>query len=152
MLPSLSQALPAGVFELQIHSFGPGPGPGTPRSPCNARGPCRLFFRVCLKPGISQEATESLCALGAALSTSGPVYTEHPGEPAAALPLPDGLVRVPFRDAWPVSPTSTSLCSPAPDTIPCLNCPLPEKPTFPDPSAILYWASHLFMVLLVGLG
>ncbi|NP_446118.2 delta-like protein 3 precursor [Rattus norvegicus] len=97
----LPQALPAGVFELQIHSFGPGPGPGTPRSPCNARGPCRLFFRVCLKPGVSQEAAESLCALGAALSTSGPVYTEQPGVPAAALSLPDGLVRVPFRDAWP---------------------------------------------------
>ncbi|XP_027286292.1 delta-like protein 3 isoform X2 [Cricetulus griseus] len=97
----LPQALPAGVFELQILSFGPGPGPGAPRSPCNARGPCRLFFRVCLKPGVSQEAAESLCALGAALSTRGPVYTEQPGAPAAALPLPDGLVRVPFRDAWP---------------------------------------------------
>ncbi|MEJ1274829.1 translocase of inner mitochondrial membrane 50 [Cricetulus griseus] len=97
----LEQALPAGVFELQILSFGPGPGPGAPRSPCNARGPCRLFFRVCLKPGVSQEAAESLCALGAALSTRGPVYTEQPGAPAAALPLPDGLVRVPFRDAWP---------------------------------------------------
>nr|AAC40171.1 Delta-like 3 pudgy truncated form [Mus musculus] len=88
----LPQALPAGVFELQIHSFGPGPGLGTPRSPCNARGPCRLFFRVCLKPGVSQEATESLCALGAALSTSVPVYTEHPGESAAALPLPASYV------------------------------------------------------------
>ncbi|XP_076399123.1 delta-like protein 3 [Peromyscus maniculatus bairdii] len=99
--PSPSQALPAGVFELQILSFGPGPSPGAPRSPCNARGPCRLFFRVCLKPGVSQEAAESLCALGAALSTHGPVYTEQPGAPAAALPLPDGLVRVPFRDAWP---------------------------------------------------
>ncbi|CAO2626220.1 Delta-like protein 3 [Lemmus lemmus] len=97
----ISQALPAGVFELQIVSFGPGPGPGAPRSPCNARGSCRLFFRVCLKPGASQEAAESLCALGAALSTRGPVYTEQPGAPAAALPLPDGLVRVPFRDAWP---------------------------------------------------
>lgn len=126
--PSLSQALPAGVFELQIHSFGPGPGPGTPRSPCNARGPCRLFFRVCLKPGVSQEAAESLCALGAALSTSGPVYTEQPGVPAAALSLPDGLVRVPFRDAWPVSPTSTSFCPPAPgySFFPqSLNSPLP---------------------------
>ncbi|XP_051017996.1 delta-like protein 3 [Acomys russatus] len=97
----LPQALPAGVFELQILSFGPGPGPGTPRSPCDARGPCRLFFRVCLKPGVSQEAAESLCALGAALSTRGPIYTEQPGAPAAALSLPNGFVRVPFRDAWP---------------------------------------------------
>ncbi|KAH0513014.1 Delta-like protein 3 [Microtus ochrogaster] len=97
----IPQALPAGVFELHIISFGPGPGLGAQKSPCNARGPCRLFFRVCLKPGASQETAESLCALGAAPSTRGPVYTEQPGAPAAALPLPDGLVRVPFRDAWP---------------------------------------------------
>lgn len=105
--PSPPQALTAGVFEVQILSFGPGPGPGAPRPPCDARGPCRLFFRVCLKPGVSQEAAESLCALGAALSTRGPVYAEQPGAPAAALPPPSGLVRVPFRDAWPVSPTPT---------------------------------------------
>ncbi|KAK2088427.1 Delta-like protein 3 [Saguinus oedipus] len=101
-LPS-SQARPAGVFELQIHSFGPGPGPGAPRSPCSARGPCRLFFRVCLKPGLSEEATESPCAPGTALSARGPAYTEQAGAPAPDLPLPDGLLRVPFRDAWPVS-------------------------------------------------
>ncbi|OWK15957.1 DLL3 [Cervus elaphus hippelaphus] len=41
----LPQVQPAGVFELQIHSFGPGPGPGAPRSPCKAGGSCRLFFR-----------------------------------------------------------------------------------------------------------
>uniref|UniRef100_A0A2R9C987 EGF-like domain-containing protein n=1 Tax=Pan paniscus TaxID=9597 RepID=A0A2R9C987_PANPA len=97
----LPQTRPAGVFELQIHSFGPGPGPGAPRSPCSARVPCRLFFRVCLKPGLSEEAAESPCALGAALSARGPVYTEQPGAPAPDLPLPDGLLQVPFRDAWP---------------------------------------------------
>ncbi|KAI2590972.1 delta like canonical Notch ligand 3, partial [Homo sapiens] len=97
----LPQTRPAGVFELQIHSFGPGPGPGAPRSPCSARLPCRLFFRVCLKPGLSEEAAESPCALGAALSARGPVYTEQPGAPAPDLPLPDGLLQVPFRDAWP---------------------------------------------------
>uniref|UniRef100_A0A2K6TIJ0 Delta like canonical Notch ligand 3 n=1 Tax=Saimiri boliviensis boliviensis TaxID=39432 RepID=A0A2K6TIJ0_SAIBB len=97
----LPQARPAGVFELQIHSFGPGPGPGAPWSPCSARGPCRLFFRVCLKPGLSEEATESPCAPGAALSARGPAYTEQAGAPAPDLPLPDGLLRVPFRDAWP---------------------------------------------------
>nr|XP_006215161.1 delta-like protein 3 [Vicugna pacos] len=97
----LPQARPAGVFELQIHSFGPGPGPGAPQSPCKARGPCRLFFRVCLKPGVSEEAAESPCTLGAALSARGPLYTAQPGEPAPDLPLPDGLLRVPFRDSWP---------------------------------------------------
>ncbi|EHH59574.1 hypothetical protein EGM_09716 [Macaca fascicularis] len=97
----IPQARPAGVFELQIHSFGPGPGPGAPRSPCSARGPCRLFFRVCLKPGLSEEAAESPCALGAALSARGPVYTEQPEAPAPDLPLPNGLLQVPFRDAWP---------------------------------------------------
>uniref|UniRef100_A0A8D0N4V2 EGF-like domain-containing protein n=1 Tax=Sus scrofa TaxID=9823 RepID=A0A8D0N4V2_PIG len=91
----------AGVFELQIHSFGPGPGPGAPRSPCKAGGPCRLFFRVCLKPGISEEAAESPCTLGAALSARGQIYTAQPGATAPDLPLPDGLMRVPFRDAWP---------------------------------------------------
>uniref|UniRef100_A0A8D2INF2 Delta-like protein 3 n=1 Tax=Urocitellus parryii TaxID=9999 RepID=A0A8D2INF2_UROPR len=99
--PLPSQAQPAGVFELQIHSFGPGPGPGTPRSPCSARGSCRLFFRVCLKPGVSDEAAEAPCALGAALSARGPVYTEQPGAPATDVPLPEGLFRVPFREAWP---------------------------------------------------
>ncbi|XP_011763103.2 delta-like protein 3 isoform X1 [Macaca nemestrina] len=97
----IPQARPAGVFELQIHSFGPGPGPGAPRSPCSARGPCRLFFRVCLKPGLSEEAAESPCALGAALSARGPVYTEQPEAPGPDLPLPNGLLQVPFRDAWP---------------------------------------------------
>jgi Golgi apparatus protein 1 len=121
--PFPPQAQPAGVFELQIHSFGPGPGPGAPRSPCSARGPCRLFFRVCLKPGVSDEAAESPCALGVALSARGPVYTEQPGAPAAHLPLPDGLVRVPFRDAWPVS------------TAPAATLTLPSKPR-PPPSAL----------------
>uniref|UniRef100_A0A8C5L5N8 Delta like canonical Notch ligand 3 n=1 Tax=Jaculus jaculus TaxID=51337 RepID=A0A8C5L5N8_JACJA len=103
LLPQfLSQtALPAGVFELQIHSFGRGPGPGTSRSPCSARGPCRLFFRICLKLGVSEEAAEAPCALGAALRARGPFHAERPGAPAAALPLPDNLLRVPFRDAWP---------------------------------------------------
>lgn len=100
--PFWPQARPAGVFELQIHSFGPGPGPGAPRSPCGAQGPCRLFFRVCLRPGVSEEAAESPCALGAALSARGPVYTQQPEAPAPNLPLPDGFMRVPFREAWPV--------------------------------------------------
>ncbi|XP_045702874.1 delta-like protein 3 [Phyllostomus hastatus] len=97
----LPQARLAGVFELQIHSFGPGPDPGAPRSPCSTRSPCRLFFRVCLKPGVSEEAAESPCALGAALSAHGPVYMEQSRAPVPDLPLPDGLMRVPFREAWP---------------------------------------------------
>ncbi|XP_004595241.2 delta-like protein 3 [Ochotona princeps] len=99
MLFCLPQARPAGVFELQIHSFGPGPGAGAARSPCSsARGPCRLFFRVCLKPAVPDEATQSSCALGAALSARGPGSGfPQPGE----LALPDSLLRVPFRDAWP---------------------------------------------------
>ncbi|XP_075392762.1 delta-like protein 3 [Tenrec ecaudatus] len=97
----LPQAQPAGVFELQIHAFQPGPGPGAPRSPCSTRGPCRLFFRVCLKPGVSEEPAESPCALGAALSARGPIYAGQPGAPVSELPLPDGLLRVPFHDAWP---------------------------------------------------
>ncbi|XP_016064622.1 PREDICTED: delta-like protein 3 [Miniopterus natalensis] len=97
----LPQARPAGVFELQIQSFRPEPGPGASRSPCSPRGRCRLFFRVCLKPGVSEEAVESPCALGAALSARGPVYTEQSRAPAPDLPLPGGLMRVPFRDAWP---------------------------------------------------
>lgn len=118
--PLPPQAQPAGVFELQIHSFGPGPGPGTPRSPCSARGSCRLFFRVCLKPGVSDEAAEAPCALGAALSARGPVYTEQPGAPATDVPLPEGLLRVPFRDAWPVSPR--------PGLLPVLGLIMPPKP------------------------
>lgn len=104
LCPLTLQARPAGVFELQIHSFRPGPGPGAPRSPCSAGGPCRLFFRVCLKPGIPEEAAESPCAVGAALSARGPVYTKLSRAPAPDLPLPDSLMRVPFRDAWPVRP------------------------------------------------
>lgn len=106
-VPLLPQARPAGVFELQIHSFGPGPSLGTPRSPCSAAGPCRLFFRLCLKPGVSEGGAESPCALGAALSARGPVYQEQSGVPAPDLPLPDGLMRVPFREAWPVRPSPT---------------------------------------------
>ncbi|KAM6223682.1 delta-like protein 3 [Rhynchocyon petersi] len=97
----LPQARPAGVFELQIHSFGPGPGPGAPRSLCSARGPCRLFFRVCLKPGVSEKVAEAACVLGAALSARGPIYTRQSDGATSELPLPDGLLRVPFRDAWP---------------------------------------------------
>lgn len=102
LLPS--QALPAGVFELQIHSFGPGPGPGAAWSPCSGRGPCRLFFRVCLKPGLAEGAAESPCALGAALSVRGPVYVEQPRAPPVEVPSPEGLLKVPFRDTWPVRP------------------------------------------------
>ncbi|XP_042523717.1 delta-like protein 3 [Dipodomys spectabilis] len=98
----LPQAQPAGVFELQIHFFGPGPGPGVPQNPCSALGPCRLFFRVCVKPGVLEDAAaEAPCALGAALSARGPGSPEQPGAPAAHLPLPDGVLRVPFRGAWP---------------------------------------------------
>ncbi|KAI4558573.1 hypothetical protein MJT46_013215 [Ovis ammon polii x Ovis aries] len=56
---------------------------------------------VCLKPGLSEETAEAPCTLGAALSARGPVYTAQPGAPAPELRLPDGLLRVPFRDAWP---------------------------------------------------
>ncbi|XP_060041904.1 delta-like protein 3 [Erinaceus europaeus] len=101
LLLLLPQAQPAGVFELQIHSFGPGPGPGAPQSPCGARGLCRLVFRVCLRPGGSEEAAEAPCALGAALSARGPVYTEPPRQPAPHLPPPDGPLLLPFRGAWP---------------------------------------------------
>ncbi|XP_054436820.1 delta-like protein 3 [Pteronotus mesoamericanus] len=97
----LPQARPAGIFELQIQSFRPAPDPGAPRSPCSSRPSCRLFFRVCMKPGVSEEAAESPCALGAALSVRGPVYTEQSRAPAADLPLPIGPMRVPFRNAWP---------------------------------------------------
>lgn len=130
LYPFPPQTRPAGVFELQIHSFGPGPGPGAPRSPCKAGDTCRLFFRVCLKPGISEEAAESPCTLGAALSARGPVYTAQPGAPAPDLPLPDGLMRVPFRDAWPVrpSPGARSCWGPYPN----LDCHLPSN--FQDPA------------------
>lgn len=127
--PFRPQAGPAGVFELQIHSFGPGPGPGAPRSPCSAQGPCRLFFRVCLKPGVSEEAGESPCALGAALSARGPVYTQQPGAPAPDLPLPDGFMRVPFREAWPVR-TRPRAPLPHPHPLRCLEA-LP-KPLWPS--------------------
>uniref|UniRef100_A0A8C9M6P9 Delta like canonical Notch ligand 3 n=1 Tax=Panthera tigris altaica TaxID=74533 RepID=A0A8C9M6P9_PANTA len=60
----LPQAGPAGVFELQIHSFGPGPGPGAPRSPCSAQGPC-LF--ICSKGSI-KEAQTVIPSLGQSLS------------------------------------------------------------------------------------
>lgn len=123
LCPLTLQARPAGVFELQIHSFRPGPGPGAPRSPCSAGGPCRLFFRVCLKPGIPEEAAESPCAVGAALSARGPVYTKLSRAPAPDLPLPDSLMRVPFRDAWPVrpGPGAPSCWSPYPNLDPFLS-------------------------------
>lgn len=123
-----SQALPAGVFELQIHSFGPGPGPGTAPSPCSARGPCRLFFRVCLKPGLSEAASESPCALGAALSVRGPVYAtaEQPRAPRIDLPLSDGLLKVPFRDTWPVRPRRVPFLKPQPSAVRS-----PRPPTCP---------------------
>lgn len=104
LCPLTLQAWPAGVFELQIQSFRPGSGPGAPRSPCSAGGPCRLFFRVCLKPGTLEKAAESPCAVGAALSARGPVYTKQSWAPAPDLPLPDSPMRLPFRDAWPVRP------------------------------------------------
>lgn len=147
-LPLPLQARLAGVFELQIHSFGPGPDPGAPRSPCSTRSPCRLFFRVCLKPGVSEEAAESPCALGAALSVRGPVYTEQSQAPALDLPLPDGLMRVPFREAWPVRPgpghpragvltqTLTLFCSPtskSPTLSPQFQIPRPGITTWNPP-------------------
>lgn len=129
-VPLPSQVRLAGVFELQIHSFGPGPGPGIPRSPCSAGGPCRLFFRVCLKPGVSEEAAESRCALGAALSARGPVYTEQTRAPD--LPLPDGLMRVPFRDVWPVRPgPRASRCWGPYQTLPSLCPPTSKTPALP---------------------
>lgn len=130
-LPLLLQARLAGVFELQIHSFGPGPDPGAPRSPCSTRPPCRLFFRVCLKPGISEEATESPCALGAALSARGLVYTEQSRAPAPDLPLPDGFMRVPFREAWPVRPGTGS--PPRWSPYPNLDPFLPSNFQVPNP-------------------
>lgn len=133
-VPLLPQARPAGVFELQIHSFGPGPGPGAQRSPCSAGGPCRLFFRVCLKPGVSEEAAEFPCALGAALSARGPVYTEQTR--ASDLPLPDGLMRVPFQDAWPVRPgPRTPCCWGLTQTLTPFCPPTSKTPTLP-PSQI----------------
>ncbi|XP_056652075.1 delta-like protein 3 isoform X2 [Monodelphis domestica] len=92
----------AGVFELQVHSFRPGPGsPGSPGSPCGARSSCRLIFRVCLKPALPDLSPELPCALGAALSTSGSPGPGDPTDPGPQLSLADGLIRVPFRTAWP---------------------------------------------------
>lgn len=122
------------VKNMQIHSFGPGPGPGAPRSPCKAGGPCRLFFRVCLKPGISEEAAESPCTLGAALSARGQIYTAQPGATAPDLPLPDGLMRVPFRDAWPVRPGLGHLL--AGGLTPNLHCLLPSNLQDPTPAPL----------------
>lgn len=134
-VPLLPQARPAGVFELQIHSFGPGASLGTPRPPCSAGGPCRLFFRLCLKPGVSEGGAESPCALGAALSARGPVYQEQSGAPAPDLPLPDGLMRVPFRDAWPVRPSPSPgafWCWGLTQTLPLSDLQLPRHQPCPS--------------------
>ena len=106
--------------------FRAGTGPRGPSVPQQGRGPCRLLFRVCLKPGISEEAAESPCTLGAALSARGQIYTAQPGATAPDLPLPDGLMRVPFRDAWPVRPGLGHLL--AGGLTPNLHCLLPSNP------------------------
>ncbi|XP_043849821.1 delta-like protein 3 [Dromiciops gliroides] len=92
----------AGVFELQIHSFRRGPGSlAPPDSPCGTRGSCRLIFRVCLKPALPDRSPELPCVLGAALSTPGTPHPGDPTDPGPQLSLTDGLIRVPFRTAWP---------------------------------------------------
>nr|XP_020828112.1 delta-like protein 3 [Phascolarctos cinereus] len=92
----------AGVFELQIHSFRPGPGsPDSSDSPCGSRDSCRLIFRVCLKPALPDRSPDLPCALGVALSTLGTLDPGDPTDPGPQLSLAEGLIRVPFRTAWP---------------------------------------------------
>ncbi|XP_039768109.1 delta-like protein 3 [Ornithorhynchus anatinus] len=94
--PPREQVRPAGVFELQIHSFramGPGARGG---GPCGGSArPCRLFFRVCLKHGQPAISPDPPCTFGAALSDPHPA---DPGPPTLAASDP---IRVPFHFKWP---------------------------------------------------
>ncbi|XP_033621880.1 delta-like protein 3 [Fukomys damarensis] len=109
----LPQAHPAGVFELQIHSFGPGPGPGLPRSPCSARGSCRdmLLPFVHEDPPAVGAACARLCRSRSAPSRCGPGL-----RPCA-----------PFEDQCEDQPICLAGCSPEhgfceqPDECQCLE-------------------------------
>ncbi|XP_048339011.1 delta-like protein B [Sphaerodactylus townsendi] len=83
-------ARPAGVFELQVHSF----TTSSPHSWCRGAHPCRLFFRVCLKHAQAVVSPEPPCTFGAALSDLVPADRS-----AAAT---SGPIRVPFHFKWPV--------------------------------------------------
>ncbi|KAF7242249.1 Delta-like protein C, partial [Varanus komodoensis] len=83
------QAEPAGVFELQVHSF----TSSSPQGLCRDAPPCRLFFRVCLKHAQAVVSPEPPCTFGAALSDVIPA-----GRSAVATSRP---IRVPFHFKWP---------------------------------------------------
>ncbi|XP_070620214.1 delta-like protein 3 isoform X2 [Erythrolamprus reginae] len=82
-------AEPAGVFELQVHSF----TTSNPQRFCRGAQPCHLFFRVCLKHAQAVVSPEPPCTFGAALSNIVPA---DPHAVAAS-----GLIRVPFHFKWP---------------------------------------------------
>uniref|UniRef100_A0A8C0GQ24 Delta-like protein n=1 Tax=Chelonoidis abingdonii TaxID=106734 RepID=A0A8C0GQ24_CHEAB len=84
----LISAQPAGVFELQVHSFR-----SSARSLCPGSSPCRLFFRVCLKHAQAVVSPEPPCTFGAALSDMVPA--DHN---AVATSAP---IHVPFHFKWP---------------------------------------------------
>uniref|UniRef100_A0A8C4VUZ7 Delta-like protein n=1 Tax=Gopherus evgoodei TaxID=1825980 RepID=A0A8C4VUZ7_9SAUR len=85
---SVPQAQPAGVFELQVHSFR-----SSARSLCPGTSPCRLFFRVCLKHAQAVVSPEPPCTFGAALSDMVPADRN-----AVATSAP---IHVPFHFKWP---------------------------------------------------
>uniref|UniRef100_A0A8D0L8D7 Delta-like protein n=1 Tax=Sphenodon punctatus TaxID=8508 RepID=A0A8D0L8D7_SPHPU len=82
-------AQPAGVFELQVHSF----SSSSPRSLCPGTRPCRLFFRVCLKHAQAVVSPEPPCTFGAALSDIVPADR--------STVATSGPIRVPFHFKWP---------------------------------------------------
>ncbi|KAL8219934.1 UNVERIFIED_CONTAM: hypothetical protein K2H54_036432 [Gekko kuhli] len=85
-----NQAKPAGVFELQVHSF----TTSSPRSWCRGGAhPCRLFFRVCLKHAQAVVSPEPPCTFGAALSDIVPADR--------SVVATSGPIRVPFHFKWP---------------------------------------------------
>ncbi|KAK9394261.1 delta-like B [Crotalus adamanteus] len=86
---AFSAAEPAGVFELQVHSF----TTSNPQKFCRGAQPCHLFFRVCLKHAQAVVSPEPPCTFGAALSNIVPA-DRH----AVAA---SGLIRVPFHFKWP---------------------------------------------------
>ncbi|XP_039180969.1 delta-like protein 3 isoform X1 [Crotalus tigris] len=82
-------AEPAGVFELQVHSF----TTSNPQKFCRGAQPCHLFFRVCLKHAQAVVSPEPPCTFGAALSNI--VLADRHAVAAS------GLIRVPFHFKWP---------------------------------------------------
>ncbi|XP_025024172.1 delta-like protein 3 [Python bivittatus] len=82
-------AEPAGVFELQVHSF----TTSNPQKFCRGAQPCHLFFRVCLKHAQAVVSPEPPCTFGAALSNIVPADRN--------VVATSGLIRVPFHFKWP---------------------------------------------------